>query len=130
MRTENSAIPCRSHIELTLQLRLALQRNSDVTRLGKGCRQFWSLYDPERIGIDPLLAERGTICGTYTTLERHRDAPGFLLAFEARLAYLEKTSATELSDGSTCTYNKRRVSTTLRQVLTKFSEFCILGLST
>jgi hypothetical protein len=27
----------------------------------------------------------------------------FLLAFEARLAYLEKTPATEVSDGSTCT---------------------------
>jgi hypothetical protein len=35
-----------------------------------------------------LLAERGTTCGTYTTLERHWDAPGYLLAFEARLAYL------------------------------------------
>jgi hypothetical protein len=58
---------------------------------------------PERIGIDPLLAERGTTCGTYTTLERHWDAPGFLLALEARLAYLEKTRATEVSDGSTCT---------------------------
>jgi hypothetical protein len=22
-------------------------------------RQFWSLYEPERIGIDPRLAERG-----------------------------------------------------------------------
>src|SRR2546427_10182181 len=66
-------------------------------------RQFWSLYEPERIGIDPLLAERGTTCGTYTTLERHWDAPGFLLAFKARLAYLEKIPATEVSDGSTCT---------------------------
>ena len=28
---------------------------------------------------------------------------GFLLAFEARLAYLGKISATEVSDGSTCT---------------------------
>jgi hypothetical protein len=66
-------------------------------------RQFWSLYAPERIGIDPLLAQRGTTCGTYTTLEQHWDAPGFLLAFEARLAYVEKTPATEVSDGSTCT---------------------------
>ena len=28
---------------------------------------------------------------------------GFLLAFEARLAYLEKTPTTEVSDASTCT---------------------------
>src|SRR6267378_328152 len=53
-------------------------------------RQFWSLYAPERIGIDPLLAERGTTCGTYTTLERHWDAPGFLLAFEARFSVLRE----------------------------------------
>src|SRR5882724_1590401 len=66
-------------------------------------RQFWSLYEPKRIGIDPLLAGSGTTCGIYTTLERHWDAPGSLLAFEARLAYLEKTPATEVSDGSTCT---------------------------
>ena len=36
-------------------------------------------------------------------LERHWHAPGFLLAFEARLAYLEKIPANEVSDGSTCT---------------------------
>ncbi len=53
-------------------------------------RQFWSLYEPERIGIDPLLAERGTTCGTYTALERHWDAPGFLLAFEARFIVLRE----------------------------------------
>ena len=48
--------------------------------------------------------------GVYTTSderfcakERHWDAPGYLLAFEARLAYLEKTPAAEVSDGSTCT---------------------------
>src|SRR5213080_6636 len=66
-------------------------------------RQFWSLYAQERIGIDPPLAERGTTCGTYTTLERHWAAPGFLLAFEASLSYLEKISAAEVSDGSTST---------------------------
>jgi hypothetical protein len=31
------------------------------------------------------------------------DAPGFLLAFEVRLAYLQEIPATEVSDGSTCT---------------------------
>ena len=62
-----------------------------------------SFAESERIGSDPLLAERGTTWGTYTTLERQWDAPGFLLALEARLGYLEKTSATEVSDGSTCT---------------------------
>jgi hypothetical protein len=32
-------------------------------------------FEPERIGIDPLLAERGTTCGTHTTLERHWVGP-------------------------------------------------------
>ncbi len=50
-----------------------------------------------------LGASASGTCGTYTTLERHWDAPGFLLAFEARFAYLKKTPASEVSDGSTCT---------------------------
>src|SRR5690242_9087331 len=55
------------------------------------------------IGIDPLLAKSGTYMRNLTTLEQLWDAPGFLLAFEARLAYLEEIPATEVSDGSTCT---------------------------
>src|SRR5437879_4823924 len=38
-----------------------------------------------------------------TRAKRTHYPSGFLLAFEARLAYLEKTPATEVSDGSTCT---------------------------
>jgi hypothetical protein len=65
-------------------------------------RQLWSLCEPERIGVDPLLAERG-LHAELTQRWYDTGMRRFLLAFEGMLAYLEKTLATEVSDGSTCT---------------------------
>jgi len=52
-----------------------------------------SIHSWPKEGLQRNLHNAGTTLG----------CAGFLLAFEVRLAYLEKTPATEVSDGSTST---------------------------